>query len=678
MDSRIRWLPYVLLAAAWLCFAALGAPHLFEPPSGEHALRQVITATEARLYAEGQPFLYPRAESCGTEPDRFIPSEFPLYAWALGRAGGPWIHVAGRLFGLASTFALMLSVFAIARNLLRGWDEPYRSSAGLGAASLFALSPMQHFYGISTIPDGAAHALCLLGAALLSGPLFSREAGPGPLSLPRVLAASALLALGCLTKPSALPHLALAGALLVDRSRDTQGLRGLGARRALLYGGLSAGAAIISVFLWYGRWVPVLEAGGCPILQRPEGIEDLWQTRVLAQPEWYRAVASWSATYLLGPLWPLCLVGVALFLLGGLQGTLLAAWAFACAVGVSRLGWGVPERNYELLLMLPPFAMGFGIAVGLVTWVAGWLRRQLPERLHGRARAMAATLSAVGFGLLALGAQRAARPLFGAGPGEVDLERALDRVLPRGEAIHTLEPQGDPRVAYYARRRTWATEPQLFCQRRQVQHDCALAAAAADPARAPCSERPPSVVWPRRSLTCGMERSGERQVPARILETVARGIRWPTDQKIAGLGRLIGSDWFRCGGRSLCPPALGGRALLDLYVVAAPQRAKVELLADGASLPLDPPPESWIAGALTVVRARLPERSLSLLQLKVEAQLISLPVPYPGGAGTKRVARGFGPRTSRFGQNPGSQGAIQALPGVLGPKVRSPGLCHPI
>lgn len=624
MASRYRWLPFALLAAAWLCFAAVNAPRLFDPPSGEGALRQVIAATEARLYAEGQPFLYPRAESCGTERDRFIPAGFPLYAWALGRAGGAWTNLAGRLAGLASTLLLMFSAFAIARNLLRGWDEPYRSSAGLGAAALFALSPMQHFYGLSTLPDGAAHALCLFGAALLSGPLFPREAPPGPLSLPRALAASALLALGCLTRPAAVPHLALAGALLVDRSRDREGLPGLGAARALLYAALAAGAVGISVYLWYGRWVPALEAGGCPIQGLPERLDDLWQAPVLADPEWHRAMAYWSGQYLLGPVWPLCALGFGLLFLGGLRGILLAVWTLACAASLSRLGWLASERSHELLLMLPPSAMALGVAVGLITWIAGWLRRQLPERLHRRARALAATAAAVGFGLLCLGATRAARPLFALAPGEVELERALDRVLPREEPVHTFEPPGDPRTAYYARRRTLATEPRLFCQRRQVQYGCALALRT--DGAAPCAEHSPTVVWARRSLTCLPERGGA-PVPARVLNTVARAIRWPEDQRVPGLGQLLGSDLAECGGRIPCPPEVGGRAFLDLYVIAAPQRAKVELLADGAPLLLEPAPETWIAGALTVARARLPERSPSLLQLKAGAQVISLPLP---------------------------------------------------
>ncbi len=592
------------------------------PPSGEGAARQVIAATEARLYAEGQPFLYPRAESCGAEPSRFIPGGFPLYAWALSRAGGPWVNLAGHLLGLASTLLLMFSVFAIARNLLRGWDEPYRSSAGLGAAALFALSPMQHFYGLSTLPDSAAHALCLFGAALLSGPLIYREAPPGPLRLPRALAAGALLSLGCLTRPAAMPHLALAGALLYDRSRDCEGLRGRGAARALFYAALAVGAVGVSTFLWYEQWVPALQAGGCQVLGLPEHLDELWQApTALGDPEWHRTMAYWTARFLLGPIWPLCLLGVGLFFFGGLRGVLMALWTFLCALSVSRLGWHASERSHELLLMLPPLAMALGVAVGLVTWIAGWLRRQLPERLHRRARALAATASAVAFGLLTLSGNRAARPLSAVAFDDVELERALDRVLPRGEPIHTFEPAGDPRTAYYARRRAAATEPRVFCQRRQAPYDCALALRSS--AQAPfCADRPPTVVWARRSLTCGAA-----SVPARILETVARSIRWPADQRIAGLGHLLGSDLTFCGGRFPCTPEVGPQPFLDLYVVAAPQRAKVELLADGAALPLEPPPETWIAGALTVARARLPERDPSLLQLRAGSQVVSLPLP---------------------------------------------------
>src|SRR5512141_1350061 len=40
----------------------------------------------------------------------------------------------------------------------------------------------------------------------------------------------------------------------------------------------------------------------------------------------------------------------------------------------------------------------------------------------------------------------------------------------------------------------------------------------------------------------------------------------------------------------------------------------------------------------------------------------------PGTAGTKRVARGSGPRTPDFKSSPGSQGANRALPGVRGPR----------
>jgi hypothetical protein len=62
------------------------------------------------------------------------------------------------------------------------------------------------------------------------------------------------------------------------------------------------------------------------------------------------------------------------------------------------------------------------------------------------------------------------------------------------------------------------------------------------------------------------------------------------------------------GGRS---SAAGERGALGRWGVASPGTA----------------PESWIGGALTMARARLPERGLFLLQLKVAAHLLSLSSP---------------------------------------------------
>jgi hypothetical protein len=123
------------------------------------------------MFAAGTPFLYPRAEGCGAEPGVYMGSEFPLYAWTMGKLGGAGgVNLVGRLMGIASALLLMLSTFRIVRHLFKRWQEPYRSVAAAAAGTFFAVSPLFRFYGIGFVPDLEAHALALLGIAVFIGP----------------------------------------------------------------------------------------------------------------------------------------------------------------------------------------------------------------------------------------------------------------------------------------------------------------------------------------------------------------------------------------------------------------------------------------------------------------------------------------------------------------------------
>lgn len=647
MTPRSNLLPLGLVLAAFTLFGGYSLQHLYDPPVGTHGWRQSISTTEARLYAAGQPFLYPRGEGCGADPKVFMGSEFPLYAWTMGKLGGAGgINFVGRVMGLLSALVLMLSTFVILRHVFRGWEEPYRSVTATAAASFFAVSPLFRFYGIGFVPDLEAHALALAGIAVLAGPfraaprssLFeSGKDDPPPLSLLRLVVAAVLLSLACLTKLIAVPHLALAGVVLLDRARPRPGLSGFASLRPWLMAALLVLVVAVPVYLWYVRWIPVLKAGGCDMVWLPDGLGDTWKTQTFTDPEWRHRMAKWGREDLLGVVWPACLAGLPLFFFAGFRGVLLFLWSIGCGLGYVSLGWHTKQHDYDFLLVLPAFAMGFGASFGMASRLLAALAervRNLPGWLETAAPYLALVAAVLA---LSPGAHKQSRRHWYTGMDEVGLEDMLDKVLPEGEPIHFFGGRVDPRVPYYANRLALAMLPpgdgdphrqdQRYCLNLGVTYDCCLAVGTGGKTRI-CEGRQPAVIWPGDLLHCGIATPDAPVLPDRIVQTALKTIRTPKDQPVAGLGRVLGTDRVKCGTPRIPCAGMPSKDFLDLYVVPEVGSPPVELLADGVPLALDPPPSKWLAGSLMIPRVELPSPTPQRLELRLRGtDLVALPAP---------------------------------------------------
>ncbi|MGC4122748.1 MAG: hypothetical protein QM765_50885 [Myxococcales bacterium] len=619
-------LPLGFVLAAFALFAAYSLPHVYDPPIGTHGWRQAIATSEARMFASGTPFLYPRAEGCGDEPNVYMGSEFPLYAWTMGKLGGAdGINFVGRVMGILSALLLMLSTFAIVRFLFRSWEEPYRSVAAAASATFFAVSPLFRFYGISFVPDLEAHALTLLGIAVFCGPEPAREEEHRPLSVARLLVGSLLICLGVMTKMIAVPHLALAGVVLLDRARAKEGLTGLRSLRPWLMAAVFGAIVLVPVWAWYFHWVPVLKLGGCELVWLPEKMDESWKTMTFTNPEWRFRMSKWGREDLLGPVWIACLAGLPLFLFAGFRGVLLLLWSIGCMLGYVRLGWHTLQHDYDFLLVLPAFAIGFGTSFGLLTRllaIPGEKLKGLPP-LVGKWAPFAAL--AVLVAVLSPGAHKQSRRHFYTGIDEVGLKNMVDTVLPEGEPIHYAGGKNDPRVPYFAQRRAWGLDPfWLYCQNKpERKYDCMLVKDTAGKL-SPCNERRPAVAWNPVSLICGIGSPQDPVVPPRVLETIKKKVRFPADQAFPGVGRFLGAQPMVCGGIDMpCAGNMEQKQLVNLYFLPEVDAPPVELLADGKPIPMLPPPSKWMAGTVMVPQAELPSPDAKL-ELRVQGQ--SVPV----------------------------------------------------
>jgi hypothetical protein len=359
----------------------------------------------------------------------------------------------------------------------------------------------------------------------------------------------------------------------------------------------------------------------------PESMDDSWKTMTLTDPEWRLRMAKWGSEDLLGPVWIACLAGLPLFLFAGLRGGLLLLWSIGCMLGFVRLGWHTKQHDYDFLLVLPAFAAGFGASFALLARLAARLLgnrlQRTPDWLKKGAPyiALALVLAA-----LSPGAHKQSRRHFYTGMDEVGLQEKLDKVLPRGEAIHYLGGKNDPRVPYYANRRAWGTEAGLYCLRREVKYDCLLGAGPEGGRLSPCIERAPAVAWSTGALTCDILHPERPLVPARVLTTVATHIRFPKDQNFPGVGHLYGSDPVACGTWKVpCAGNLERIEFFDFYFVPEVNAPPVQLLADGTPLSVKPEPSRWTAGTLIVARAELPKGAApAKLELKVQESVVPL------------------------------------------------------
>jgi len=620
--------PFGVLLAGFLLFLGFSLPHVVDPPIGTHGWRQSIATSVARLYAAGQPFLYPRAEGCGAEPGTHMGYEFPLYSWLMGKLGGPdGINLVGRLIGLLSALALMVAVFAIVRHLLRGWQEPHRTFTAVAAGTFFAVSPLFRFYGISFVPDLPAHALALLGAAVLTGPLFSKDDTLKPLSFGRLMVAGLLISLGVLTKLIALPHMALAGLVLLDRSRPRESFGGFKSWRPYVMGLLLLAVVLVPAWLWYKHWVPVLKQGGCELCWLPDQMDDSWKTMTFTDAEWRRRMSTWGREDLLGPAWLACLVGIPLMLFAGWRGLVYLVWAAGCAFGFVRLGWHTKQHDYDFLLVLPALAVGFGASLGVVTVVLGAIGRKLPFKPKPWLSASLPYLALAGVvAAVSPYAHRQSRRHFYTSVEEVGLQRMVDKVLPAGEPIHYFGGRNDPRIPYFAGRQAWGTELWFYCQQKQVSYDCVLAVGT-NGKLDPCIERRPSVAWANLSLVCGIMKPESARAAPRILETIAKTIRSPAERAVSGVGRFLGSDPRECGEsiRFVCAGNLENKRYLDLYFLPDRDAPQVEVLVNGQPAQLNPPPAKWLEGTVIVAQVELPADAPAQLAVRAGGETFQVP-----------------------------------------------------
>ena len=587
--------PIAALFASWLLYTAYSLPHLFLGPIGTHGWRQAIATSVARVYAQGQPFLYPRAEGCGNEPGIFMGMEFPLYAWLMGKLGGErGIDFVGRVMGILSALAQMLGIVGIVRHLFQRWAEPYRTLTALAAGCFIAFSPLYRFYGISFVPDVHAHALTLLAIGLMTGAIIPRDR-PLPLTWPRFAVAAALIVIGCLTKLIAGPHCVLAGLVLLERARPTEDLRGFFRPKPIVMGALLVLAVGLSAYLWYVRWNRVLKGGGCELVWLPEKPDETWKTMTYTDPEWIFRMKKWGREDLLGAVWPLCILGIPLAITAGVRGLVFWLWTLTCAAGYIQLGWHTKQHDYDFLLVLPFFAIGFGTCVGLAARLVGWLASLKKIELPAKARPYAVPgLLAVILLPLSPYAHRQSRRHFYEQSGETETAAAIDKVLPAGEPIHYFGGKNDPRVPYFASRHAWGTELWFYCQQKDVKYDCALMVDTKENL-APCLERGPSVAWADRSLVCGITHPEAPLAAPRLLETIARSIHHPKDVAIPGVGRFLGSDEI----------SREGRRFVDLYFVPETNAPPLDLTLAGKHLDLRPAPAKWLKGTIMVARAEV-------------------------------------------------------------------------
>jgi hypothetical protein len=357
----------------------------------------------------------------------------------------------------------------------------------------------------------------------------------------------------------------------------------------------------------------------------PEKLDDTWRSMTFTNPEWRFRMSKWGREDLLGPMWIACLAGLPLLLSAGLRGLLLLLWSVGCMLGFVRLGWHTLQHDYDFLLVLPAFAMGFGTSFGLLARLVaipgGKLERLPPWAGKWAPFAALAVLVAV----LSPGAHKQSRRHFYTGLDEVGLKDMVDKVLPQGEPLHYDGGKNDPRIPFFSGRLSWGIERWQFCQNKpERKYDCMLVTGTAG-RLSPCVEKRPSVAWQTVSLVCGIDRRAEPPAPARTLELLKTSLRFPADQHFPGAGRLLGTDPMACGTMAIpCAGNLERKPYVNVYFLPEVDAPQVELLADGKPLPMLPPPAKWMAGTLMVAQAELPTPPPQKLELKVQGHSVAV------------------------------------------------------
>ena len=453
-------------------------PGLGLPLIDEQPWRQTDTAAIARnFYEEGLDIWRPRVDWRGITPG-YVECEFPLYP-ALVAVG--YRAVGGAEEWVARLVAALCSVAGAAALywLVRGTDS---WQVAIWAAGLYAIYPLNIFYGRAVVPEALMLACSCAGLAA-----FDRWVRRGGIGL--LIAAFAATTLAFMVK---LPTLCLGVPLLYL----ALSVRGSACWKRMWFWGFFIGI-LAPPALWYWHAHELYRETGLTFgIWGDEGYRKFGSVALWTSFEFYFNVMTRFFGVLLTP------VGAALALVGFVLPTgrvrpyFYHVWLAALVVYIFAAAEGVRVLNYYLL-PFAPVAAAFGARSLVALWRSPLINRTLFGR---RARTgLMATLVA----LLAFQAVMYAVPKYV--PKEFhrtqyDLGQRVALVTPPDALVVVVDYDANveapdraqnPVFLYYAHRKGWQILPQeLTIERMET-----LRAAGATVLVAPLSE-----VLPQRDL----------------------------------------------------------------------------------------------------------------------------------------------------------------------------------
>jgi 4-amino-4-deoxy-L-arabinose transferase-like glycosyltransferase len=440
--------PALALAALALALRCYG---LTAPLLDYHSWRQADTASIARNYAaNGYRLPYPQVDWGGGTPG-YVESEFPVYTYGLALLYGifgthDWL---GRLLTALCGAAAVAALYGLARS---GREAIY-------AGATLALMPFPIYFGRTVMPD----TLMLLTAILAIWTFRRWTERP---SAGRLAVALLCGALAPLTKTPNLVIVAVPLAYLLWRGRAVRHAR----MPLILYG---AGFALPSLlWMWHARALP-----SDPQLSFGIG-EKLFDLGLLADPQFYRLLASWSIEHVI------TLAGLPFFILGlapaarerqhgiwtqeGIEDPssilhppssmppqesdapwLPHAWLLGVVLFLGAGATGVVGQDYYILPLAGPAA-----------WLVGAGLDRAQRLVERRAAGARTSWLVPALGLAALGALSLWRiaPLYQTTDFYRTLGRRLDLALPPGARVGIVAPAVSE-ILYYGERKGWRLDP---------------------------------------------------------------------------------------------------------------------------------------------------------------------------------------------------------------------------
>ncbi len=409
--------------------------------------RQADTAAIARNYFEESfDFLHPRVDWRGDTPG-FVEMEFPLYNYLIACGyrliGGPqeWVgHLLSALFSAATIPLLYALAFAF-----------YGTASARIAAFVFAVNPLDVFYGRAIMPD-AAMLFFSVGAVLF----FMRWTEAQRAST--FAAAVAFAALAFLVK---VPTLYL-GLPLLFLAYQRFGMATFRQPALWLYAALT----LVPTVLWYHHGFRLFEQTHLTYgIWNRYGYAKWGNLDVLAQGSFY--------TLMLTRLWGVVLtpVGFALLIVGALMKVrerrelVFHVWLLALLVFVLIAAEGNRLHKHYQLPFVPVASIFAGKALG--SFSSEGLRR-----------------ISVGVCLAALVvfSYVYAAPLFAVQPfylAQYEIGREVDELIPKDALLVTgeLDDNKDslyrsqsPILLYFSHRKGWQLVPEEFTDKNRLRN----------------------------------------------------------------------------------------------------------------------------------------------------------------------------------------------------------------